>query len=101
MADTPENYSETAEALLLANLGFYDTKIPDALKTYLRSLLNQAYLQLLRTGIILAPGDLYDDQLQVMYAAWLYRNAGKGLAKPEMLVQEIRNRQVENALYGA
>ena len=102
MADeTQIMYSETAEALLLANLGFYDTAIPEALRNYLKSLLNLAHRELQRAGIILATGDLYDDQLQSMYAAWLYRNASKGLAKPPMLAQEIRDRQVEAALAAA
>ena len=101
MADTNIQYSEAAETLLLANLGFYDTKIPDALQSYLRSLLNLAHRKLARAGIHLTQGDLYDDQLQVMYAAWLYRNVNKGLAKPPMLAQEIRDRQVELALAAA
>ena len=102
MADeTKIMYSETAEALLLANLGFYDTAIPDALKNYLHSLLNIAHRELQRAGIVLAQGDLYDDQLQSMYAAYLYRSASKGLAKPPMLAQEIRDRQVEQALAAA
>ena len=41
------------------------------------------------------------DQLQSMYAAYLYRSASKGLAKPPMLAQEIRDRQVEQALAAA
>ena len=98
MADTSVKYSVTAKSLLLANLGFYDTQIPDALQIYLQSLLEIAHRELQRAGIIINPGDLYDDQLQAMYAAWLYRNASKGLAKPPMLAQEIRDRQVEAAL---
>lgn len=101
MADTSVKFSDTAQSLLLANLGFYDTKIPDALQIYLQSLLEIAHRELQRAGIIINPGDLYDDQLQAMYAAWLYRNASKGLAKPPMLAQEIRDRQVETALAAA
>ena len=101
MADNFPKYSDTAQSLLLANLGFYDTQIPDALRIYLRSLLELAHRELQRAGIILSTGDLYDDQLQAMYAAWLYRNASKGLAKPPMLAQEIRDRQVEAALAAA
>lgn len=98
MADANPNYSEAAVVLLRANLGYYDSTIPDDLLSYLKSLLSMAYRQLTRTGINLVPGQLYDDQLQVMYAAWLYRKASEGAAKPPMLIQEIRDRQVEQAL---
>lgn len=98
MADTPVNYSETAVVLLRANLGYYGTTIPEDLLEYLKSLLAEAFRQLARAGIYLVPGLLYDDQLQVMYAAWLYRNGALGAAKPPMLAQEIRDRQVELAL---
>lgn len=99
MADeTQIMYSETAEALLLADLGFYDTAIPESLKNHLKSLLKLAHRKLQRADIFITPGDLYDDQLQAMYAAWLYRNAKKGLPKPPALSQEIRDRQVETAL---
>lgn len=98
MTEITYNYSDAAEVLLLSTLGFYNTEIPFPLQEHLRTLLNQAYRQLERAGIQLKIGDLYDDQLQVMYAAWLYRNAGLGAEKPPMLAQEIRDRQVENAL---
>lgn len=93
-----QNYSDTAVVLLRANLGYYGSTIPDDLLTYLQSLLSTAFRQLTRAGIKLVPGQLYDDQLQVMYAAWLYRKASEGTAKPPMLIQEIRDRQVEQAL---
>lgn len=93
-----QNYSDTAVVLLRANLGYYGSTIPDDLLTYLQSLLSTAFRHLARAGIKLAPGQLYDDQLQVMYAAWLYRKSSEGTAKPPMLIQEIRDRQVELAL---
>lgn len=92
------NYSDAAVVLLRANLGYYGSTIPEDLLSYLKSLLSTAFRQLARAGINLVPGQLYDDQLQVMYAAWLYRKASEGAAKPPMLIQEIRDRQVENAL---
>ena len=92
------NYSDAAVVLLRANLGYYGSTIPEDLLSYLKSLLSTAFRQLARAGIHLNPGQLYDDQLQVMYAAWLYRKASEGAAKPPMLIQEIRDRQVENAL---
>lgn len=98
MADNPVKYSETAVVLLRANLGYYGSTIPDDLLAYLKSLLETAFLRLGRANIHLTPGNLYDDELQVMYAAWLYRKRIEGTAKPESLTQEIRDRQVEQAL---
>ena len=92
------NYSDTAVALLKANLGYYG-EIPAEVETYLLSLLDYAFRRLLQTaGIHLTHGDLMDDQLQVMYAAWLYRKGGDGAAKPPMLQEAIRDYQVSKAL---
>ena len=99
MADTiVESYSAAALSLLKANLGYYGSEIPSELERYLESLLAYSFRKLAGCGIRLAPGDLYDDQLQVMYAAWMYRKGGEGQAKPPMLQQAIRDRQVEDAL---
>lgn len=98
MADPVTNFSPEAVVLLRANLGFYGSTIPEDLLSYLESLLSAAYRQLARAGVYLVPGTLYDDELQVMYAAWLYRKRTDGAAKPPMLIQEIRDRQVEQAL---
>ena len=98
MADATRDYSESAVTLLRANLGYYGSSIPDDLLAYLKNLLTVASRNLARAGIQLVPGQLYDDQLQVMYAAWLYRKASEGSAMPLMLVQEIRDRQGEQAL---
>ena len=98
MADPVTTFSPEAVVLLRANLGFYGSKIPDDLLNYLESLLSAAFRQLARAGINLSPGKLYDAELQVMYAAWLYRKRTDGAEKPPMLIQEIRDRQVEQAL---
>ena len=99
MADASvESYSAAAFSLLKANLGFYSSEIPADLEDYLASLLSYSFRKLTGCGIRLNPGDLYDDQLQVMYAAWMYRKGGEGQAKPPMLQQAIRDRQVEDAL---
>ena len=98
MADTPIAYSETAVALLKANLSYYGT-IPQEVEKYLTHLLAYASRRLEQTaGIKLTPGDLYDDQLQVMYAAWLYRTGGEGSEKPPMLKEAIRDYQVGKAM---
>lgn len=98
MENPSPNYSNTAVALLKANLGYYG-EIPSEVETYLLSLLDYAFRRLLLTaGIHLTPGDLMDDQLQVMYAAWLYRKGGEGTAKPPMLQEAIRDYQVSKAM---
>lgn len=98
MADPTIMYSDTAIALLKANLGYYGT-IPQEVEDYLTSLLKYVYKRLAQTAAIhLNPGDLYDDQLQVMYAAWLYRKGGEGAEKPPMLKDAIRDYQVAKAM---
>ena len=98
MAETPITYSDSSMALLKANLGYFG-QIPEEVENYLRSLLNYAYSRLAQTaGIHLQPGDLCDDQLQVMYAAWLYRKGGEGAEKPPMLKEAIRDYQVSKAM---
>lgn len=98
MAET-KHYSDAALASLKANLGFYGTEIPADVAEYLRHLLEYAYLRLAETaGICLNPGNLYDDQLQVMYAAWMYRKRGEGSELPPMVRQAIRDYQVSKAL---
>lgn len=100
MAGTTPNYSDTAVALLRANLGFFSSAIPDDLETYLLSLLKKAFADFVEMGIHLQPGTLTDDFDQSTYAAWLYRNAAIGADKTEMLKSIKRNRQVNQALKG-
>ena len=98
MAETSKNYSENALTLLKANLGYYG-QIPEEVTAYLQSLLDYAHRRLAQTaGIFLTPGDLLDDQLQVMYAAWLYRKGGEGSEKPPMLKDAIRDYQLHKAM---
>lgn len=99
MAQNPPKYSNTAVGLLKANLGFFSTEIPADLKAHLEHLLAYAHDRLAQTaGIVLTPGHLYDDQLQAMYAAWLYRKGGEGADKPPMLKEAIRDYQVGKAM---
>lgn len=97
MADTTK-YSQTAMVLFRANLGFYGTDIPAELETHMASLLEYAYDEFGRMGIVLAPGQLHDDMDQMTHAAWMYRNGVTGAGKTEMLRSIIRNRQVHQAL---
>lgn len=96
MADT--HYSDTALSLLKADLGHYNSTLPPDLETHLENLLEVAFRSLVRAGINLSVGNVYDDHLQAMYAAWMYRKSREGAAKPLMLQQEIRDRQVAQAL---
>lgn len=98
MAEEKRNYSDSAVVLLKANLGYYG-EIPAEVDTYLRHLLNYAFDRLAKTAEIhLSVGDLYDDQLQVMYAAWLYRKNSDGAEKPPMLREAIRDYQISKAM---
>ena len=100
MAETSTTYSDAALSLLKSNLGYYG-QIPEEVTAYLQSLLDYAHRRLAQTaGIFLTPGDLVDDQLQVMYAAWLYRKGGEGSEKPPMLKDAIRDYQLHKALGG-
>lgn len=88
----------TALALMKADLGYFDSAIPAALETYLSSTLDSAAAKIARAKIELVPGNVDDDLFLSMYAAWMYRKRTEGLAMPEMLRAEIRNRQVNDAL---
>lgn len=92
------NYSAAALALLKADLGYYNSELPPDVVTHLTDLLQVSHRRLARAGINLNVGDINDDQLQAMYAAWLYRKRRDGSEKTLMLKQEIRDRQVSNAL---
>ena len=95
MADS----NSTALGLLKSSLGFYGADLDPSVESYLSELLEYAETALRKQcGIVLDSGDVYDNQLQAMYAGWLYRKAKEGTAKPEMLKTAIRDRQVENAL---
>lgn len=99
MADVCIPYSDAAVALLKANLGYYGSDIPQDVETYLLHLLGYAKRRLAETaGIYLTPGDQYDDELQVMYAAWMYRKGADGAEKSPMLKEAIRDYQVGKAL---
>lgn len=96
MADT--HYSAIAFSLLKADLGYYDSELPADIEINLADLLEYSFHALARAGINLDPNDVYDAKLQAMYAAWAYRKGREGAAKPPMLQQEIRDRQVAQAL---
>lgn len=100
MADAKAKHSDTAVALLKANLGFFSSTIPDDLETYLLFLLDKAFADFGEMEICLQPGTLTDDFDQATYSAWMYRNGTTGAGKTELLKSIIRNRQVNQALAG-
>lgn len=91
----------TALALMKADLGYFDSAIPAALETYLSSVLDSAAAKISRANIDLVAGNVDDDVFLSMYAAWMYRKRTEGLAMPDTLRDEIRNRQVDEALADA
>ena len=101
MAETTPAYSATAVALLKADLGFFNSVLPEPLETYLMSLLEKSLADFRDImEIRLQPGVLADDFDQSTYAAWLYRNRAAGNDKTVMLKSIVRNRQVSQALSG-
>ena len=102
MAENPEHFSSTALSILKASLGFFGTAVDPAVEEHLKNCLNAASRELeTECGIVLFPGDIYDDNLQATYALWLYTRRRSGEGKPQMLSRAIRNRQVCNALTAA
>lgn len=98
MADT-SNTSEYPHAMkwLKAGLGFFDSKIPEAMETYLERLLGASESALAERGVYVHSGEDSDDMLLAMYAEWLYRKKATGAGMPDMLRAEIRTRQVGKA----
>ena len=81
----------TALSLLKTDLGYTGT-LPDDLTAYLEWLLATAQAELAERKISLrSPGP---DELQVMYAAWLYRKRVNGEPMGPMVAQAIKNRKV-------
>ena len=99
MSDVSPVYSSAALNLLKADLGYYESKLPEAVESHLIDLLDIARQRLqTQCGITLVDEDISDTQLQASFAAWLYRSRVTGAAKPEGLKDDIRNRQVSGAL---
>lgn len=92
---------ENALAFLKADLGFFDANIPSILEQHLQGLIFTAQERIRENyKIVLKRGNANDDQLVAMYAAWLYRNRITGEGMKPMLTQELRDRQVNQALGG-
>lgn len=85
----------TSLALLKTDLGLPSTISAD-LSTYLGFLLDSAAAEISAAGAALRSPD-GDDELLIMYAAWLYRKRVNGEGMGLMLSRALANRR----LYGA
>lgn len=81
----------TAAANLLSglkiDLGFRSNAYDDRLTVYLQ----QAQAQIEEEGITLS-SSVQDDQLTIMYAAWMWRRRDSGEGMPRMLRYALNNR---------
>ena len=87
-------FTPTEYAMLKADLGFL-TEPPESIRTLMEAKLNAAHVRLARDGVVIDQSDPSDEELVVMYAAWLYRKRDSGEGKPQMLRQELNDRKVD------
>ena len=84
-------------SLLITNVGYTGTSIPEPVRDLLRSDLEAARTAVRRSGIVLDEDVPADVNLLVAYASWLFTRRRTGEAKPPMISTEIRDRQVARA----
>ena len=75
-------------AMLKIDLGITNNHYDERLEQYLTFAANE----IKREGIKLLADDLSDDNLQIMYAAWLWRKRQDGDEMPRMLRYALNNR---------
>ena len=75
-------------AMLKIDLGITNNHYDERLKQYLTFAANE----IKREGIKLLADDLTDDNLQIMYAAWMWRKRQDGDEMPRMLRYALNNR---------
>lgn len=92
MADT-----STAYNLMVADLGYTGTDIPDETKTLMQTKLAAAVVQLEAKGITLDLSAPTDNELLSAYAAWMYRQRASESAMPTYLRYALNNRIVRDA----
>ena len=88
--------AETATAynLMLADLGYTGTDIPDETKTLMEAKLAAALVQLEAKGITLDLTAPTDNELLSAYAAWMYRQRASESPMPTYLRYALNNRIV-------
>ena len=75
-------------AMLKIDLGITNNHYDERLEQYLTFAANE----IKREGIKLLADDLTDDNLQIMYAAWMWRKRQDGDEMPRMLRYALNNR---------
>ena len=75
-------------AMLKIDLGITNDHYDERLEQYLTFAANE----IKREGIKLLADDLTDDNLQIMYAAWMWRKRQDGDEMPRMLRYALNNR---------
>lgn len=89
MADTATAYN-----LMVADLGYTGTDIPDETKTLMQTKLAAALVQLAAKGITLDLAAPTDNELLSAYAAWMYRQRASESPMPTYLRYALNNRIV-------
>lgn len=72
----------------------------DALDARLTQYLQSAQVEIEREGITLDFSDIGDNQLVVMYAAWMWRNRDSMKGMPRMLRYALNNRLISQKVGG-
>lgn len=80
--------TETKLQMLKIDLGITTTAYDERLTQYLQAAKNEIE----REGVILSFDSQDDDNLQIMYAAWMWRRRDTGEGMPRMIRWQINNR---------
>ena len=86
-------HSEIEYAMLKTDLGFLADP-PEPIATRMRQRLNAALEALEHDGVAIDQSNPEDEELVVMYAAWLYQKRDRGEGKPRMLREALNDRKV-------
>ena len=79
---------------LKTDLGMMTTVYDERLKAYLTN----AYVEITRQGATLKDNDTGDDELIVMYAAWMWRRRDSMEGMPRMLRYALNNRILQEKM---
>lgn len=74
--------------MLKIDLGITTTAYDERLTQYLQA----ASGEIEREGVTLSPDSIEDANLQIMYAAWMWRKRDTGEGMPRMISWQINNR---------
>lgn len=80
--------TETKLQMLKIDLGITTTAYDERLTQYLQAAKNEIE----REGVIFSFDSQDDDNLQIMYAAWMWRKRDTGEGMPRMIRWQINNR---------